>query len=60
MHVYSKCKQEIAVLRLLVAERYETSQKLPWQAFEGASDMRLKLLGVKMPDRDIHMYDPSL
>ncbi|MDP6505815.1 MAG: phytanoyl-CoA dioxygenase family protein [Planctomycetota bacterium] len=41
-------------------KRYECDQKLPWQAYENASDMRLKLLGLRMPDRDIHMYDPSL
>ncbi|MDP6118651.1 MAG: hypothetical protein QF437_24650 [Planctomycetota bacterium] len=41
-------------------KRYESDQELPWQAFENASDMRLKLLGLRMPDRDIHMYDPSL
>jgi len=31
---------------------------LPWQAFEGAGEQRLRLLGVNMPDRDIHIYDP--
>ena len=41
-------------------KRYETDQELPWQAFENASETRLRLLGVKMPDHDIHMYDPTL
>jgi ectoine hydroxylase-related dioxygenase (phytanoyl-CoA dioxygenase family) len=40
-------------------KRYESTQALPWQAFEGATEQRLQLLGVKMPDRDLHMYDPA-
>ena len=40
-------------------KRYEFEQALPWQALEGASEQRLRLLGVKMPDRDLHMYDPT-
>jgi ectoine hydroxylase-related dioxygenase (phytanoyl-CoA dioxygenase family) len=40
-------------------KRYESTQALPWQALEGASEQRLRLLGVKMPDRDLHMYDPA-
>lgn len=40
-------------------KRYESNHNLPWQAFENASEQRLRLLGVKMPDRDIHMYDPT-
>ena len=40
-------------------KRYETQQSLPWQAFENASELRLRLLGVKMPGRDIHMFDPD-
>jgi hypothetical protein len=38
---------------------YEATQQRPWQAFENASEQRLQLLGVKMPDRDIHQYDPT-
>lgn len=40
-------------------KRYESEHHLPWQALENASETRLRLLGVKMPDRDIHMYDPA-
>jgi len=39
-------------------KRYNDEQALPWQAMEGASARRLQLLGLKMPDRDLHMYDP--
>ena len=39
-------------------KRYESEQALPWQVFEGASEQRLRLLGVKMPGRDLHMYEP--
>jgi ectoine hydroxylase-related dioxygenase (phytanoyl-CoA dioxygenase family) len=31
----------------------------PWEAFRGASDQRLQFLGVRMPDWDIHAYDPT-
>jgi hypothetical protein len=41
-------------------KRYESNEALPWQAFENASEQRLRLLGVQMPDRDIHMYNPDL
>lgn len=41
-------------------KRYEHDQALPWQALEGASRQRLQLLGVAMPDRDLHIYDPAL
>lgn len=41
-------------------KRYDGHQVLPWQALEGASEKRLRLLGVKMPDRDLHMYDGKL
>jgi hypothetical protein len=41
-------------------KRYESGEALPWQAFENAGEQRLRLLGVRMPDRDIHMYDPSV
>jgi ectoine hydroxylase-related dioxygenase (phytanoyl-CoA dioxygenase family) len=40
-------------------KRYNGERSLPWQAFEGASEQRLRLLGVKMPDNDLHMYDPT-
>lgn len=40
-------------------KRYESEQTLPWQALENASSARLNLLGVKMPDRDIHQYRPD-
>lgn len=39
-------------------KRYESGQALPWQALTAASERKLQLLGVKMPDRDLHMYDP--
>ena len=41
-------------------KRYESDVSLPWQALEGAGEQRLRLLGLKMPDRDLHMYDPEL
>jgi ectoine hydroxylase-related dioxygenase (phytanoyl-CoA dioxygenase family) len=42
-------------------KRYGLDQPpLPYQAFEGASEQRLRLLGVKMPQRDLHMYDPTM
>lgn len=41
-------------------KRYEADQTLPWQALENAGEQRLRLLGVKMPDRDIHQYRPHL
>ncbi|MCX5661612.1 MAG: phytanoyl-CoA dioxygenase family protein [Planctomycetota bacterium] len=41
-------------------KRYDAQQTLAWQALENASERRLRLLGVKMPDRDLHMYDPRL
>ena len=40
-------------------KRYEAEQELPWQALQNASEERLRLLGIKMPDRDLHMYDPT-
>ncbi|MCX6047804.1 MAG: phytanoyl-CoA dioxygenase family protein [Chloroflexi bacterium] len=40
-------------------KRYESEQTLPWQALENASEERLRLLGLKMPDGDIHQYDPT-
>lgn len=40
-------------------KRYEADHDLPWQALENASEQRLRLLGVKRPGRDLHMYDPA-
>ena len=40
-------------------KRYNYEIDLPWQAFEGASEERLRLLGVKMPGGDLHMYPPE-
>jgi len=40
-------------------KRYESNMDLPWQAFEDASEQRLRLLGLKMPGRDLHMYAPD-
>ncbi|HVF09733.1 MAG TPA: phytanoyl-CoA dioxygenase family protein [Abditibacteriaceae bacterium] len=40
-------------------KRYNAERELPWQALEGASEQRLRLLGIKMPGRDLHMYDPA-
>jgi ectoine hydroxylase-related dioxygenase (phytanoyl-CoA dioxygenase family) len=40
-------------------KRYDAHQTMPWQPLENASEQRLRLLGVKMPDNDLHMYDPS-
>lgn len=38
-------------------KRYEADRELPWQALDSASEQRLRLLGVKMPDRDLHIYE---
>ena len=40
-------------------KRYDLERSLPWQALENASEQRLRLLGVKMPQNDLHMYDPA-
>jgi ectoine hydroxylase-related dioxygenase (phytanoyl-CoA dioxygenase family) len=40
-------------------KRYDAAFALPWQAYENASEQRLQLLGIKMPGRDLHMYDPK-
>jgi hypothetical protein len=40
-------------------KRYNYEIDLPWQAFENASEERLRLLGVKMPGKDLHMYEPD-
>ncbi|MBX3016042.1 MAG: phytanoyl-CoA dioxygenase family protein [Caldilineaceae bacterium] len=39
-------------------KRYEAETALPWQALAEASEQRLRLLGIKMPDRDLHQYEP--
>ena len=40
-------------------KRYDAHQTMPWQPLENASEQRLRLLGVKMPDNDLHMYNPT-
>jgi hypothetical protein len=40
-------------------KRYNYEIDLPWQAFENASEQRLRLLGAKMPGGDLHMYEPD-
>lgn len=40
-------------------KRFENELALPWQAYAGASEQRLRLLGAKMPDPGFHMYDPD-
>jgi ectoine hydroxylase-related dioxygenase (phytanoyl-CoA dioxygenase family) len=40
-------------------KRYHSHIALPWQALVGASEMRLQLLGLKMPGDDLHMYPPD-
>ena len=40
-------------------KRYDSTLDLPWQCLDGSSEQCLRLLGLKMPDSDIHMYDPS-
>lgn len=40
-------------------KRYEYDCAVPWLALLGASDERLRLLGVKMPGRDLHV-DPTV
>ena len=39
-------------------KQYHAEEAHPWQALENAGEQRLRLLGVKMPDNDIHMYEP--
>ena len=41
-------------------KRYQSEFTLPPQCLEGASEARLRLLGYKIPDRDLHIYDPTL
>lgn len=38
-------------------KRYEADQVLPGQALENASPQRLQLLGLRMPGRDLHLYE---
>jgi ectoine hydroxylase-related dioxygenase (phytanoyl-CoA dioxygenase family) len=40
-------------------KRYGAETDLPWEALEGASEQRLRLLGYKMPGQDLHMYAPG-
>ena len=40
-------------------KRYESGFTLPPECLEGASEARLRLLGYRMPDRDLHIYDPT-
>ncbi len=41
-------------------KRYEEDFILPSECLEGASEARLRLLGYRMPDKDLHIYDPTL
>lgn len=41
-------------------KRYNFDLDLPWQVLENASEERLRLLGLKMPDKDLHMYKPDM
>ena len=38
---------------------YEADRPRPWQAWENANEQRLQLLGAKMPQGDLHMYNPD-
>jgi hypothetical protein len=38
-------------------KRYEQDSPLPWQALESAGARRLQLLGLRMPGRDLHLYE---
>lgn len=38
-------------------KRYEFDSALPWQVLESASARRLQLLGLRMPGRDLHLYE---
>ena len=51
LHLRPRCRLLLQVLREGLRAR-----ELPRKA--DASEQRLRLLGVKMPDRDLHMYDP--
>ena len=41
-------------------KRYESGFALPPECLEGATETRLRLLGYRMPDSDLHIYDPTL
>ncbi len=38
---------------------YDPERSRPWQCLEGATPERLQLMGVKMPQGDLHMYQPA-
>jgi hypothetical protein len=38
-------------------KRYEHDAALPWHALENASARRLQLIGLRMPGRDLHLYE---
>lgn len=38
-------------------KRYEHDSALPWRALMNASAQRLQLLGLRMPGRDLHLYE---
>jgi ectoine hydroxylase-related dioxygenase (phytanoyl-CoA dioxygenase family) len=40
-------------------KRWFYDQDLPWQALVGASEDRLRLLGLKQPEDNFHYYDPT-
>src|SRR5688572_4758846 len=40
-------------------KRYQFDRPIPAEALRDASDVRRRLLGVTMPDQDLHMYDPA-
>ena len=40
-------------------KRYESGFTLPTECLEGATEARLRMLGYRMPDHDVHMYDPT-
>jgi hypothetical protein len=41
-------------------KRYDSEISLPASALEGASEQRLRLLGVKMPGEDLHLYENNV
>jgi hypothetical protein len=38
---------------------YDAFHARPWQCLENADPAKLALMGARMPDWDIHMYDPT-
>jgi hypothetical protein len=40
-------------------KRWFYDRDLPWQALVGASEDRLRLLGLKQPEENFHYYDPA-